>query len=106
MSLFSLISRRSWLVATASVLAGLVAGACSAGVIAVVNTLLNRPGLPRTLLVVGFAGLVVVKVASHAAARLLLNHFTQQTLSELCRELSRRVLATPLRHLEDRKSVV
>lgn len=33
-------------------------------------------------------------------ARLLLNRFSQQTLADLCRELSRWVLATPLKQLE------
>ena len=100
MSLFSFIPAHSWLMATAAVVAGLVGGACGAGLIALVNTGLNRANLPRTLLVVGFAGLVAAKVVSQAVARLLLNRFTQRTLSDLCRDLSRKVLATPLRHLE------
>src|SRR5207247_140079 len=79
---------------------GLVGGACSAGLIALVNTALNRADLSRTLLVVGFAGLVAAKVISSAVARFLLNRFTQRTLTDLCRDLSRKVLATPLRHLE------
>jgi putative pyoverdin transport system ATP-binding/permease protein len=99
-SLFSIIPLRSRLLAAAAVGAGLISGACSAGLIALINTALHRAGLSRTLLVVGFAGLVASKVASNAVARLLLNHFTQQTLTDLCRDLSRKVLATPLRHLE------
>jgi len=99
-SLFSFIPLRSRLLAAAAVVAGLVSGACSAGLIALINTALNRAGLSRTLLVVGFAALVASKVVSHAVARLLLNRFMQQTLTDLCRDLSRKVLATPLRHLE------
>ena len=99
-SLFVLIPTRSWVTATGAVVAGLVGGACSAGLIALVNTALNRADLSRTLLVVGFAGLVAAKVISSAVARFLLNRFTQRTLTDLCRDLSRKVLATPLRHLE------
>jgi len=99
-SLFSLIPLRSRLLAAAAVVTGLVSGACSAGLLALINTALNRAGLSRTLLVAGFAALVAGKVASQAVARLLLNHFTQRTLTDLCRDLSRKVLATPLRHLE------
>jgi len=87
-------------VAVAAVIAGLVSGAASAGLIALVNTALHRVDLTRTLFVAAFAGLVVTRVASQAVARLLLNQFSQQTLADLCRELSRRVLATPLRQLE------
>ena len=86
--------------ATGAVVAGLVGGACSAGLIALINTALNRADLSRTFLVVGFAALVAGKVASQVVARLLLNRFTQRTLMDLCRDLSRKVLATPLRHLE------
>jgi NADPH-dependent curcumin reductase CurA len=42
-SFLSLIAARSWVLVTASVVAGLTAGACSAGFIALVNTALNRP---------------------------------------------------------------
>ena len=100
MSLFSLIPLRSRLLAAAAVVTGLVSGACSAGLLALINTALNRAGLSRTLLVVGFAALVAGKVASQVVARLLLNRFTQRTLMDLCRDLSRKVLATLLRHLE------
>ena len=101
MSLLPLAPPRSWLTAWAAVAAGLVGGACSAGLIALINTALHHADLSRTLLVVGFAGLVGAKIVSQGVARLLLNHFTQQTLTHLCRDLSRKVLATPLRQLED-----
>lgn len=86
--------------AGAAVVAGLVSGAASAGLIALVNTALHRVDLPRGLLAGAFAGLVATKVVSQALARLLLNRFSHQTLADLCRDLSRRVLATPLRQLE------
>jgi putative ATP-binding cassette transporter len=94
------IPRRSWLEAAGAVVAGLVSGLCSAGLIAVISTGLSRADLPRILLAVAFVGLVVGKVATNALARLLLNRFSQRTLTDLCRELSRQVLATPLGPLE------
>jgi putative ATP-binding cassette transporter len=99
-SFFSLLPRRGWITAAAAVAAGLVGGACSAGLIALINTALHRADLARTLLAAAFAGLVAAKIASNIVARLLLNRFAQQTLSYLCRDLSRRVLATPLAQLE------
>jgi putative ATP-binding cassette transporter len=100
MKLFPLVPPRSWLIAAAAVLAGLVGGGLSVGLIALINRALNNPNGSQRLLAIGFAGLVMGKVATNAVARLLLNHFTQQTISELCRNLSRKVLATPLTQLE------
>jgi putative pyoverdin transport system ATP-binding/permease protein len=86
--------------AAGTIVAGFVSGACSAAIIALINTALNRVGFSRTLLVVGFAGLVTGKVTSHVGSRLLLNYLVQRTLADVCRDLSRRVIATPLRQLE------
>jgi putative ATP-binding cassette transporter len=96
----SFVPTRSWIVAAAAVVAGLVAGACSAGFIALVNTALHHAAPSRTLLIVAFATLMAGKIAGQSTARLLLSRFTQETLAVLCADLSRKVLSTPLRHLE------
>ena len=100
MTVFTLVPRRSWHTAAGAVVAGLMSGACGAGLIALINTALNRPTLSRMFLLVTFAGLVGLKVTLNAVSRLLLNSFTQRTLSDLSRRLSRALLATPLRQLE------
>ena len=100
MNLLRLFPSRSWGLAAAAGFAGFISGAFSAGLIAFINRAINNPNQPQGLLVVGFASLLMGKVIANAAARLLLNHFTQETISELCRKLSRRVLATPLAQLE------
>ena len=100
MSLVHLVPLRAWLVAVAAVAAGLVSGACAAGLIALINTALHNAELSRRVLVVGFAGLVVAKVGSQALSRLLLIRFSQRALTHLCRQLCRKVLAAPLSHLE------
>ena len=82
--------------AAAAVIAGLIGGGLSAWLIALVNRALNNPGQSKTLFVLGFVGLVLGKVATNAIARLLLNDFAQRTISDLCRSLSRKVLAAPL----------
>jgi len=87
-------------VAAAAVIAGLIGGGLSAWLIALVNRALNNPGQSKTLFVLGFVGLVLGKVATNAIARLLLNDFAQRTISDLCRSLSRKVLAAPLTELE------
>lgn len=100
MALFKFVSPRLWLVAIVAVVAGLFGGAFSAGLVALVNTALNNPARSRSFLALCFFGLVIGRTAANGAARLLLNHFTQATLSELSRNLCRRVLETPLWQLE------
>ncbi|HEY1372806.1 MAG TPA: cyclic peptide export ABC transporter [Candidatus Binatia bacterium] len=100
MKLLPFVPARSWLVAGAAVVAGLIGGGLSAWLIALVNRALNNPGQSQKLFVIGFIGLVVGKVATNAVARILLNDFAQRTIADLCRSLSRKVLAAPLGELE------
>jgi putative pyoverdin transport system ATP-binding/permease protein len=100
MTLLSLMDRRGWWLATAAVGAGLASGATSATLIALVNTALMHPRISRGWMAAAFVALLVGKVLTNAAARVVLNHFAQRALGRLCAEVSRRVLATPLRQLE------
>ena len=100
MRMFSFVPLRSWLTAVSAVIAGLVAGAFGAGLVALINTALSHAGSPPSFLAFGFCGLLAGRTLANATARVLLNQFTQETLSELNRNLSRRVLATPLWRLE------
>jgi putative ATP-binding cassette transporter len=96
-----IVPRPAWRLAVAAVVAGLTGGACAAALIALINSALHRTDIARSWLIAGFAGLLMAKIASQAVARLLLDRFTQRTMMHLCRELTGRVLATPLRRLED-----
>jgi putative ATP-binding cassette transporter len=69
--------------------------------IALINHALARGQTASALLVAGFAGLLLTKVGSNMLAQLLLNYFAQRTLTRLSANLSRQVLATPLRRLEE-----
>src|ERR1700675_715746 len=100
MSLLRFISRGSRGLAVTAVAAGLVSGACSAALIALINIALSRGPLSARWLLGGVVALTLAKIGSNALARLALVHFAQRTLAALCRDLSRRVLATPLRRLE------
>lgn len=100
MNLFAFVPVRLWILAAAAMITGLISGAFSAGLLAFINSALNNLDRSKRLLALGFAGLIVGKLLANAVARLLLNYFTQETISELYRMLSRRVLATPLAQLE------
>lgn len=101
MNLLHFISNGSWGLATVAFVSGLVSGACSAALIALINTVLSQ-GLSSSRWVLGgFVVLTFAKIVTNGLAQLTLEYFSQQTLADLCRDLSRRVLATPLRRLEE-----
>src|SRR5438552_17934324 len=95
---FVLRTCRGMMVITA--LSALLSGACNAGLIALVNTVLNHPAAWTWLLVVAFAGLGLGKIASGFLSQLMLTRFAQATISNLRQDLVRRILKVPLRQLE------
>jgi putative ATP-binding cassette transporter len=82
-------------------LAALLSGACSAGLIALINAALNRHGSPGTMLVIAFAALGVGRILTNAIAQLSLSHFSQATTARLRLDLVGKILAVPLRQIED-----
>ncbi|NOT55708.1 MAG: cyclic peptide export ABC transporter [Deltaproteobacteria bacterium] len=101
MSFWRFVSRGSRGLAAIAVIAGLVSGACSAALIALINATLNSGLETSRWAVGGFVILTLTKIGSNGLANMTLEHFSQRTLAELCHDLSRRVLATPLRRLEE-----
>lgn len=82
-------------------LAALLSGACNAGLIAMINTVLTRPARPGTALLAGFAALGLGRILTNAAAQVTLSHFSQATTARLRRDLVRKILDVPLRQLEE-----
>jgi putative ATP-binding cassette transporter len=98
--LLTFLDARGRALAATATAVGLLSGAASAALIALVNTALGRGQGAWGWLAAAFAALLVAKIVTNALARLLLTHLAQRTLSQICSELSRQVLATPLRELE------
>jgi putative ATP-binding cassette transporter len=84
----------------AAIASGVVSGLSSAGLIAVVEPA-TAPGGAGWTLIALFAGLVLISVASKALSQLLLSRLGQATIAQLRRELSRRIVAAPLRRLQE-----
>ena len=82
-------------------LAALLSGACNAGLIALVNTVLNSPGTSTAVMIWSFAALGLGKVATNFLSQALLARFSQGTIARLRRDLVRKILAVPLRQLEE-----
>lgn len=83
-----------------AVLCGLIAGATSAGLISVIGNTLSG-GAQALSGLLAFAALAVVGLLSRFCSQLLLNHLHHREIHDLRVDLGRRILATPLRRLEE-----
>ena len=84
-----------------TVLAALASGACNAGLIAIVNSALTNPNNPATIVVMGFLALGIGKLLTSLVSQLMLTRFAQRAAANLRQDLVRRILAVPLRALEE-----
>jgi putative pyoverdin transport system ATP-binding/permease protein len=84
-----------------TVLAALASGACNAGLIAIVNSALTNPNNPATIVVMGFLALGIGKLVTSLVSQLMLTRFAQRAAANLRQDLVRRILAVPLRALEE-----
>jgi putative ATP-binding cassette transporter len=82
-------------------LAALVSGACNAGLIALVNILLGGTGRPVATLLGWFVALGAVRLLTNYIAQVSLARFSQRGTASLRRDLVRKILAVPLRQLEE-----
>lgn len=96
---FILRTCRSLIIVT-TVMAAL-SGACNAGLIALVNTALSKVGNPTRALMWAFVGLGLGKVVTLFISQVVLAGFSQRAIAELRRDLIRKILAVPLRNLEE-----
>lgn len=84
-----------------AVVAGVVSGASSTGLLALINIALGREdAVGRGAVVAGFVALCLVVPTTRVLSQVLLTHLGQRTVYELRMRMSRRILGVPLRHLE------
>lgn len=79
----------------------IVSGACYAGLIAVVNTQLDGPATIRFSLVACFIGLALAKILTTMSSQIILARFSQGAIAILRQDLVQKILAVPLRRLEE-----
>jgi putative ATP-binding cassette transporter len=82
-------------------MAALVSGACNAALIALVNTALTRSNRVATALIWAFVAVGVGKVVTNFVSQIMLASFSQGAIADLRRDLIRKLLAVPLRDLEE-----
>jgi putative ATP-binding cassette transporter len=101
MNVIYLLLRSSGSIVAIAVFAGLVSGANSARLIALINSAISSSGTLAPVLVWSFVGLALVTVLSRFVSELLLIRLAQRVIAETRLLLSRRILAAPLRYLEE-----
>src|ERR1700691_609003 len=101
MTLLAFILRTCRGLVVATVGMALLSGACNAGLIALVNVALTRPGPASRVLVWAFVALGLGKVVSLFCSQAVLAGFSQKAVAQLRRDLIRKILAVPLRDLEE-----
>jgi putative ATP-binding cassette transporter len=101
MKLLRFLFRYSPRIMVLAALTALVAGACNAGLIALVNAVLSGTLAPTTALITGFALLGVVRLLAHFLAQVTLTRFAQMSTANLRHDLVEKILGVPLRQLEE-----
>lgn len=102
MKLLLVLLRKSPFLVGLAMLSGMIAGAASAGILAIINTALHEPEpWANQLLVLLFVSLCLVIPVARSFSAYLLSSLGQTTILELRSRLSRRILSAPLLRLEE-----
>src|SRR5215216_2958091 len=101
MTLLTFIWRHCRAMMLLTTLTALLSGACNAALIALVNTALTRSSSVATAIIWAFVAVGVGKVVTNFISQIMLASFSQGAIAELRRDLIRKILAVPLRDLEE-----
>jgi len=101
MHLFKFLLRISWRTVMLAIFFGVISGASSTGLLALINTRLNNGQLSAATVLWSFVGLCVLVPVTRFASEVLLIRLGQGAIYNLRLQMSRRILAAPLRHLEE-----
>ncbi len=99
MNVIWLLLKASWLNVSIALLTGLISGGCSAMLISLINRAISDNS--NANLVWYFAGLAILALLSGIVSQFLLIYLSQEAVYNLRLSLSRGILSTPLRNLEE-----
>ncbi len=80
---------------------GIFSGLCSAGVLALINRVLQGGARQGWLLALAFAAIVAGKLTAQVASQLMLSRFSQETTLDLSLALCAKILKAPFRCTEE-----
>jgi len=101
MRIFSFMLKYSRGIVVLSILAGVVSGAANTGLVALVHNILRSGQERPEFLVVAYIGLCLLLPLARFTSQLLLTQLSQKAIFELRLQMSRQILAAPLRRLEE-----
>ncbi|MGB9177754.1 MAG: cyclic peptide export ABC transporter [Pyrinomonadaceae bacterium] len=84
-----------------AIIAGVISGVANTGLLALITATLSSSHYSRSTLVWGFVALCLIAPLTRILSELVLIHLGQQAVFELRKQLSQRILAIPLRQLEE-----
>lgn len=100
MQIIRLLLQKSWHIFILGAIASIVTGASSAGLIALINYILQNIEQTNALIVGSFIGLCLLLMISSASSWILLTRLSQDVIYNLRLELTQSIFACPLRQLE------
>ncbi|WP_164021361.1 cyclic peptide export ABC transporter [Pyxidicoccus trucidator] len=102
MKLILILLRTSKRLALLTVLFGMLSGAASASLVALINNVLTRsPDISLTSFALPFMGMALLALLTRMASQFLLSQLQQEILMDMRLRLSRHLLTTSLRNLEE-----
>ncbi|WP_460202903.1 cyclic peptide export ABC transporter [Scytonema sp. NUACC21] len=101
MNVIHLLLKSSKIIVAIAIFAGLVSGACSARLIALINSAINSKTAFSSVLIWSFIGLVTITVTSRFISELFLIHLSQKVIFDTRLLLCRRIVESPLRFIEE-----
>jgi len=101
MNIVQLVTKNASFLLAISVVAGLLAGLGGAALIALINWTLNSPDLTASDIIVFYVAMCVLVPVFRLFSATLLFKLSQRIAFELRMRLSQRIMAAPLRHLEE-----
>jgi len=84
-----------------AIVTGLLSGISNTGLVIVINQSLYRRGPAAASLIWGFVAIGLIFLATRFISTLVLTNLSRRTMVDLQMRLSLRILATPLRRLEE-----
>ncbi|PSB09024.1 ABC transporter ATP-binding protein [Pleurocapsa sp. CCALA 161] len=100
MNIIRLLVSNSWLTLILAIFMGAASGGCSTLLLAQINNGINSNNLLSNYLLISFISLVLVTVITNILAYYLLVRLSQSAVYKLRLSLSQKILASPLRNLE------
>ncbi|KYC38214.1 ABC transporter ATP-binding protein [Scytonema hofmannii PCC 7110] len=101
MNVIYLLLNSSRIIVAIAIFAGLVSGACSARIIALINSAINSNKTFSSVLIWSFIGLVLIAVTSRFISELCLIRLSQKVIFDTRLLLCRRIVSSPLRYIEE-----